>query len=31
MKLSSSSEKWILSGELLVERSLLNGEYVGVT
>ena len=31
MKLSSSSECWILSGELLVERSLLNGEYVGVT
>ena len=31
MKLSSFSESWILSGELLVERSLLNGEYVGVT
>ena len=31
MKLSSSSESWIISEELLVERSLLNREYVGVT
>ena len=31
MKLSSSSEIWMVSGELLCDLSELNGEKVGIT